>query len=114
VSGPEATMTGMIPRSFHRIAPSLSTRRSNPRMLMPFIRTAAFQIMPRPQWMTCSAVNGSQRRNLISPRMRSRTTEASAFRNRVLKVAPGWCWHRGLIGVKGTPAGRGRVPQVVE
>ena len=77
ISGPEAVMIGMIPSSFHRISPAPSKSRSNPVIGIPYIRTVALQIIPRPQWITCSAVNGSQRPSLISPCIRSRTAEAS-------------------------------------
>src|ERR1039457_4416138 len=77
ISGPEAVMIGIIPSSFHRIAPAPSKSRSNPVIGMPYIRTMALQIIPRPQWITCSAVNGSQRPSLISPCIRRRTAEAS-------------------------------------
>jgi hypothetical protein len=63
--------------SFHRVAPLPSTSRSDPRMGMPFTHTVALQIIPRPQRMTCSAVNGSQRRSLIWPCICNRTADAS-------------------------------------
>jgi hypothetical protein len=46
ISGPEAIMTEITPKSFHRIPPSSFTRRSEPRKGMPCIRTVALQIIP--------------------------------------------------------------------
>src|SRR2546426_6151848 len=45
MSGPDAVTIGIIPKSFQRMAPSSSTRRSNPPMGIACIRTVALQII---------------------------------------------------------------------
>src|ERR1019366_7190756 len=58
MAGPEALTMGTIPNNIQCIPPCPSTKLSLPRIDMPYIRTAAVQIIPRSQQMTSSAENG--------------------------------------------------------
>jgi|SRR5689334_4793806 hypothetical protein len=76
ISGPEALITGTIPKSFQCMAPCPSTKLSPPRMDMPCIRTVARQIIPRPHRIICSAENLFQPFSLISPCILRRPADA--------------------------------------